>query len=414
MKKTIGKSNLEGTVTAPGSKSLMQRLIVASLLSRGTAIIHNPAANQDSFHALDCALILGAEVNEDKNNSLHIEGGKQAPEYELNVGESGLGMRLFAAVGAMSGYEVKLNGMGSLLERPLTEFEKVFPQLGAQINTTEGKLPALIQGPFTGGSAKLDGSLSSQFLSGLLMALPLAENDTVIEVDSLKSKPYVDMTLEVLDTFGIRTMHKDYQRFTIPGGQAYTPAEVTVEGDWSAGAALLVAGAVASKNGIFVDGLGQKFTQADQAITGALLFAGAKLMNQDGKYRIQAHKLRGFNFDATDCPDLFPALAALAVACDKPSKITGVHRLKHKESDRGVVIQSIFKEAGIRVDLEGDVMTVHPGEVQRCTIDSHNDHRIAMAGALLGLQGGPVTITNAEAVQKSYPEFWDDLEVLMG
>ena len=413
MKKVVRRSSLEGTVAAPGSKSLMQRFIVASLLSRGTSIIHHPAANEDCFHALDAALILGAEVDEDENGSLHIEGGKQVPEYEVNVGESGLGMRLFAAVGAMSGYEVLLNGTGSLLERPLTSFESVFPQLGASIETKEGKLPALIQGPFQGGNIELDGSMSSQFLSGLLMVLPLAEEDSIIHVKDLKSKPYVDMTLEVLDTFGVRVMHKDYEKFTIPGNQFYHPAEVTVEGDWSGAAALMVAGAIAGKSGIFIEGLGSEYTQADRAITGALLFAGAKLMNQDGKYRVQSNKLRGFEFDATDAPDLFPALAALAVACDKPSKIKGVHRLKYKESDRGLAIQQEFAKAGIKVELKDDMMVVHPGEVKKCTIDSHNDHRIAMAGALLGLQGGPVTIERAEAVTKSFPTFWDDLDSLI-
>lgn len=412
MKKTVSQSSLEGSVRIPGSKSLMQRVIVASLLSRGSSIIHDPAANQDSFHALDCALILGAEVHEDDHGSLHITGGKQAPEYELNVGESGLGMRLFAPIAAMSGFDVRINGIGSLLKRPLTAFEDVFTQLGAQMSTNNGMLPTEVKGPLKGGEITLDGSMSSQFLSGLLMALPLAEEDSVIHVDDLKSKPYVDMTLEVLDSFGVRVMHKNYERFTIPGRQHYTPAEIRIEGDWSSGATMLVAGAIAAKAGIFIEGLGTDYTQADRSITGALLFSGAKLMNQGDKFRVQANRRKAIHFDATDSPDLFPVLAALAAGCDGVSTISGVSRLKHKESDRGLAIQQEFKKAGIAVEIDGDVMRITPGQVKACTIHAHNDHRIAMAGALLGLQGGPVTIEGAEAVSKSYPEFWDDLAAL--
>lgn len=410
MKRTVSPSYLEGQVEAPGSKSIMQRVLAAALLCSETTVIHRPADNADSFHALECILQLGADVEEDENGSLHITGGKLPPQEPLNVGESGLAMRLFAAIAAMSGYPVELKGQGSLLTRPLTAFEEVFPQLGAEIKTTGGKLPAVIQGPFTGGEFTLDGSMSSQFLSGLLMALPLAQQDSTIHVTDLKSKPYVDLTLEVLDRFGIVVVHKDYESFRIPGRQTYQPAEITIDGDWSAAASLLVAGAIASRNGIQIKGLGGDFTQADKAITGPLLFCGARLMNQDGDVSIFAPKRIGFNFDATDCPDLFPALAALAVFCKKPSTIIGVSRLTHKESNRGLVLQKEFAKAGVQIDIDGDVMTIHPQKkLKACTISSHNDHRIAMAAALLGLAGAPVTIDGTEAVDKSYPDFFEDL-----
>ncbi len=413
MKRTVSPSYLAGQVEAPGSKSLMQRILVASLLSSDTSIIHRPADNADSFHALECILQLGADVEEDENGSLHITGGKLPPEEPLNVGESGLAMRLFAAVSAMSGYPVELTGSGSLLNRPLNAFESVFPQLGAEIKTTNGHLPALIQGPFTGGEITLDGSVSSQFLSGLLFALPLAQKDSVIKVTDLKSKPYVDMTLEVLAHYGIRYINHDDDVFTIPGQQTYRAVTTTIDGDWSAAAALLVAGAIASRNGIQIKGLNGSFTQADKAITGPLLFAGARLMNEQGDVGVFAPKLRGFAFDATDSPDLFPVLAALAVFCKKPSTIAGVHRLEHKESNRGIVLQQEFAKAGVKIEINDDVMTVHPQKkLNACTIHSHNDHRIAMAGALLGLAGAPVTIDNCEAVDKSYPDFFDDLIAL--
>lgn len=411
---TVRQSQLSGEVAAPGSKSLMQRFTAAALMARGTSIIRRPQKSADAIAALATAELLGADLAMDDAGNYHITGGKQAPDEPLNVGESGLSMRLFAPIAAMSGYPITLTGAGSLLERPIESFKPVFEQLGAQFESTNGRLPVRVQGPLSGGEFTLDGSISSQFLSGLLMALPLAKRDSVIEVNDLKSKPYVDQTIEVMDRFGISVIHKNYEVFYLNGGQHYSPADVTCEGDWSGAAALLVAAALAGNSieGVAVDHLQTTFTQADSRIAGALLFAGAKVMNEGGKVRVRAHRLRGFNFDATDSPDLFPVLAALATACDKPSTITGVHRLVHKESNRAEAISQEFGKAGIRVDIDGDRMTIFPGEVNACQINARGDHRIAMAGALLGLRGGPVSIIGAECTEKSYPHFFDDLKVL--
>lgn len=416
----VSPSLLQGAIKAPGSKSLMQRLVVGGLLGRGTSIISHPADNADSAAALECAQLLGADLAMDSTGRLHITGGKQRPPKALNVGESGLSMRLFTAIAAMSGFPVTIEGEGSLLSRPLDGFESVFPSLGAKIRSNKGYLPCTVEGPLLGGTAKLDGGVSSQFLSGLLMALPLAKVDSILEVHDLKSKPYVDMTLEVMDRFGVGVSHKDYSRFVIPGGQHYTPAEVEVDGDWSSAAALMVAGAVSSKNRpkksaevpVQISGLSGAFTQADSAIVGALLFAGARMANNGGSYDFIMPQIRGIELNLTDSPDLFPVLAALATAAKSPSSFTGVHRLRHKESDRGLVIQKTFAQAGVRVDINGDIMIVHPGEVKPCRIDSANDHRIAMAAAILGLRGGPIEISGAEAVAKSYPGFFDDLIAL--
>ncbi len=422
MKAVVQASVLEGRVKAPGSKSLMQRFVAAALMGRGTSIIRQPQESNDSIAALATAELLGAELAIDQEGSFHITGGKQDPHEVLNVGESGLSMRLFTAIAGMSGYEITLTGKGSLLERPVDAFIPVFEELGGMILTNNGKLPVTIKGPLKGGEAHLDGSVSSQFLSGLLMALPLAKSDSILHVRDLKSRPYIDMTIEVMERFGLVITHHNYERFHIPGGQHYKPADLICEGDWSGAAAMLVAGAVAGapavktpvtgSGSVVVEGMSTTFTQADAMVSGALLFAGVKLMNLEGAIHVNKGKLRGFEFDATECPDLFPALAALATACDKPSKIHGIHRLKHKESDRAKVICHEFKKAGIRIELIDDNMIIYPGAVNPCTIDSHNDHRIAMAGAILGLRGGPVTILQAEAVAKSYSEFWNDLITL--
>lgn len=365
----------------------------------------------DGISALAMAGNLGAEIEEDGPDLL-IHGGLNPIGQELNAGEAGLGIRLFTPIAALHHESLTITGEGSLATRPMGIFEKVLPPLGAFCHTTDGHLPITVKGPLKGGEISVDGSLSSQFLTGLLMALPCAREDSTLHVKQLKSVPYIEMTLEVMHHFGVDITHEDFQVFDIPGDQQYKPREVVVDGDWSGGAFLLVAGAVSGADFFEVKGLTSHFTQADRAITGALLFAGCKLKNQGGDIQVTSHKIRGIDFDLTDCPDLFPPLAALAAFADKPSNFTGLHRLKHKESDRGVVLQQEFAKAGIRIDLNEDTMTVHPGPIQPATLFAHNDHRIAMAAAILGLGGAPITIEGAECIRKSYPEFFDDIAEL--
>ncbi len=400
----------------------MQRFIAAGLMGRGTTLIRQPAESDDATAALATAELLGADLGIDPEGNLHITGGKLPPDAPLNVGESGLSMRLFTPIAAMSGFPIQLTGEGSLLRRPIDQFKPVFKALGGEFESSNGCLPVRLKGPLMGGDVHLDGRVSSQFLSGLLMALPLAQNDSVVRVDGLKSTPYIDMTLEVLEQFNVVVTHQHYERFHIPGKQFYTPTEVVCDADWSSAATLLVGAALSGGrsdtitgsegDGVVIDGMETRYSQADSRITGVLLFAGAKLLNRSGTIHVHAPRLRGFQFDATDSPDLFPILAALASGCEGKSEITGVHRLKHKESDRATAIVNEFAKAGVIVEVEEDLMRVFPSPVKPCTIDSHGDHRIAMAATLLGLRGGPVTIERAEAVNKSYPGFFTDLITL--
>ena len=292
--------------------------------------------------------------------------------------------------------------------------EKPLRTLGAKVTSEGGYLPIRIEGPLHGGAVSVDGSLSSQFITGLLMALPLAERDTTLTVHNLKSRPYIDMTLSLLGTFGIDVKHNEYRQFFIEGRQRYAPARYNVEGDWSGASCLLVAGATTGE--VTVRNLNPVSLQADMAIVDALTRAGAQITTTTDSVTVRRSTLHAFEFDATHCPDLFPALAALAASCQGVSTLRGTRRLAHKESDRARTIADVLENMGISVDLSApDVMRVTGGEIRSAEVSSHNDHRIAMAAAVAALrcERGSVTIRGAEAVAKSYPEFWDDLSGLL-
>jgi 3-phosphoshikimate 1-carboxyvinyltransferase len=284
--------------------------------------------------------------------------------------------------------------------------------LDVSCTTESGHAPILVRGPMKGGRIHTDASVSSQFLSGLLMALPLCEKPSVVSVSGLASAPYVRMTIELARLFGVRIDHDDrLEEFLIEGNQTYRPSFYTVEGDWSGASFLLVAGAIAGR--VAVRGLDPESLQADRAIVGVLSAAGAGVETGHECISVETGDLKPFEFDATACPDLFPPLVALASNCGGTSVIHGLGRLTYKESNRASALHREFGKLGIRVRLEGNTMEVDGGTLQGGCVDSHNDHRIAMACAVAGLRArGDVVISGSACVSKSYPSFFSDLESL--
>ena len=401
---------------APASKSSMQRACAAALLHVGETVVRHPGHSNDDKAALGVIKDLGAEVVVE-SDSLRVRssGVKAGKGLEVNCGESGLGLRMFAPIMGLSGETIKVRGEGSLVTRPMDFFDEVFPELGIRVVSNGGKLPLEIQGPLKPATITIDGSLSSQFLTGLLFAYAAAGARGVgIRVNNLKSKPYIDLTLNVMSAFGWEVENRNYEEFYFAGsGPAPGVVDYTVEGDWSGGAFLLVAGAVAGP--ITVKGLDERSTQADKAILRALKASGARMEIKNDGMVIGPAALKAFEFDATDCPDLFPPLVALAAYCEGVTVIRGVSRLAHKESNRGLTLQDEFGKMGLTIDLDGDRMLVHGGPLRGAAVHSRHDHRIAMACAVGALKAdGPVTIEEAEAINKSYPDFYDDLKLLGG
>ena len=412
---TVYPGKLNGAQVAPASKSSMQRACAAALLHVGKTTILNPGHSNDDLAALDVIQKLGAQVEMHSDKIIIHSKGVYPVGPEMNCGESGLGIRMFTPIAALSNQSITINGKGSLVKRPMHFFDEVFPALGVQINSQSGYLPIQIQGPLKAPSSiTVDGSLSSQFLTGLLMAYAANDaQDAIIKVTDLKSKPYIDLTLAVLKAFGWNVQHDHYEQFSfLPHEPLKEVIEYTVEGDWSGAAFLLVAGAIAGP--IKVSGLQMNSTQADKNVMQALQNANVSIALEADGIQIGSDDgaaLRAFEFDATDCPDLFPPLVALAAVCMGVSEIAGVSRLAHKESDRGLTLQTEFAKLGIQIDLEGDVMKIHGGgEINGATVFSQHDHRIAMACGVAALKAsGPVLITEAEAINKSYTDFFDHL-----
>lgn len=412
MQVIVSPSTIEGKVRIPSSKSYMQRVLVASLLSEGVSSIGNPGKSEDEMNILRVIELLGAQA-EEQDTALIIRGGLNPSVSTLNIGESGLGIRLIIPIIALSEKKITIDGHGSLKKRPMGIIEEVLNKAGVECTTSSGFLPVQVKGPLKGGNIQLDGSVSSQFLSGLLFALPIAENHSRVEVKNLKSKPYVDMTLEVLKKFGIRVVNHNYKVFEIPGKQQYRSTEIEIEGDWS-NAAFFFTGA-AIRGNLEISGLNPGSMQGDKKILEVLESCGADFQFREGRFNLQSpDELKPFDFDATDTPDLFPPLGVLAAYCNGISRIKGVHRLHYKESNRA---EAIIQELGnMRIEAsveENDRMYIKGNKPGGGTFDSHNDHRMAMAGAMIALASeNPVEITNAQAVGKSFPAFFDTLKSL--
>lgn len=443
MKITISPSELQGNILAPASKSSMQRACAAALVAAKRSVIFNPGHSNDDKAAMGIIEALGATI-EKGNEEIIIDSsgfaGVLSPERGrggaaiINCGESGLSIRMFTPLAALTGNRITINGEGSLVTRPMDFFDEILPQVGVSIHSNDGKLPLVIQGPLQPENITIDGSLSSQFLTGLLLAYAASSNPSrgealegpdskkvSIKVNNLKSKPYIDLTLDVMRKFGLRVPeNRNYEEFIFtydsleasPSGGDLERATYTVEGDWSGGAFLLVAGAIAGN--ITVRGLSMSSTQADKKITEALISANAGIAIEAKGIRLHKAAMNAFEFDATDCPDLFPPLVALAAYCNGITKIKGVSRLAHKESDRGITLQQEFGKMGLQVDLDGDMMYVHGGKgLKGALVHSRHDHRIAMACAVAALRAeGDTVIEEANAVNKSYPDFYDHIQSL--
>lgn len=413
MNYTVKHKIYQGTASIPPSKSDAQRAILIAALGNETSVLQNVGSSDDELAMIENAKKLGAEIHWVDQKVLSVKGNfAQTSVSELHCGESGLGLRLMTAIASLKTNEIKLMGSGSLSKRNQSFFEQFLPQMGVKVISNKGKLPISVTGTIKSGNYTVDGSESSQYISGLLIAFSQAEGTTTLKAENSSSKPYIDMTLHTLRRFGVEINETENAVYNIKGIQPIQKTDYTIDGDWSSASYWLVASALGVD--IRTQGLSMSSKQADKAILNAFMTANCRVMNMENGLVIDGKERRALDFDATNCPDLFPALTTYAALTEGSSRIKGVHRLANKESNRGEALKQEFKKLGIRIFIENDTLVIEgKTSIQSATVSSHNDHRIAMCLAIAGVAGNAeITVEGAEATGKSYPEFWKDLESL--
>jgi 3-phosphoshikimate 1-carboxyvinyltransferase len=427
----FGNGQIKPELWAPASKSHAQRVILAASLAKGKTTIYNYSACNDTEAACILFGLLGVKTIHDSTaRTLKIEspGAESLKKFisdthgdtlEIFTGESGLLTRLvipvFALLCAGTGKKVKITGHGTIMNREFAESEEVLNQLGFNVRSLNNKLPLTIEwnGSQSSGEIKISGREGSQLISGLLMALPLSDNHFTLSVAKPSSTPYIDTTLSVLHNFGLKSTNDGYRKYETEPGIYLPQQRIEAEGDWSSASALLIAGAIG--NGTKIYNLKRGSGQADEKIAEILLSAGANLTagsNYEGfrkefiEVKPSATLLKSFECDATDSPDLFPSLVALAINCKGTSRIKGVERLFNKESNRAEALYAEYSKMGADIRFEGDTMIVTGGTIYGGRCFSYNDHRIAMSLRVAAIVAeGELYTDNAGCIAKSFPDF---------
>ena len=411
-------SKLSGTVQIPPSKSELHRAIICAMLSKGTSQIRPIILSEDIKATIDCATVLGAECRI-CGDTLYINSanvGKIQGQITVNCRESGSTLRFFIPIVWALGISATFVGSGRLPNRPLNVYKDTLARGGAECESNGG-LPFKIKGRLRSGKYEVCGNISSQFITGLLLALPLADGDSqIILTTPLESVGYVDMTIAVMKSFGVNIQRTDNGYF-IKGNQQYLPQNYTVEGDWSQTAFFLCAGAIA--NAVSVKGVFANSLQGDRAITDILTQIGARLNHTDDTVTATNNKLNCVEVDASQIPDLVPVLAVTCALCKGTTIIINCGRLRLKESDRIKSTVNAINMIGGNATEDGDTIIING--VEKFTgsggniVDGCNDHRILMSMAVAAVgSAGDIIVSDAMSIRKSYPNFYEDYNSLGG
>ncbi|UWG96211.1 3-phosphoshikimate 1-carboxyvinyltransferase [Dehalobacter sp. DCM] len=417
-------SNLSGDIRIPPSKSISHRAVISAALADGVSRIHNVILSEDIIATLDGMTSLGTSIlastaEAEEPGLLELKGCSQPQLIRdtIRCRESGSTLRFLIPIATLTGGPVTFTGEGKLSERPLNAYYDLFDQQGILYETAGRALPLTITGRFKPGKFSIAGNVSSQFISGLMFMLPLLQGDSNIVITTdLESRGYIDLTIDALRQSGVIVENSDYHAFFIGGKQKYNPIDFRVEGDFSQTAFWLVAGTIGT--GLTCYDLNRQSLQGDRVILDILWQMGAKMAFSETGDRLDVlpAATHGIEIDVSQCPDLVPILAVIGALSQGTTRIINAGRLRIKESDRLKAIATELNTLGARIReqeegllIEG-VETLHGG-----TVDSWNDHRIAMALAVASIKSsGPVILNGSEAVRKSYPHFWRDFTRLGG
>lgn len=409
----IFASRLGGKIEIPASKSFVQRFIAAAVLAEGQSKLITPGASDDILTASRVGNQLGAEVRRLINGDLIVTGGMNLSEQPIFCRESGLCARLFVPIAALQGKAFYVDGLPSLSRRHLKFDFLQLEKFGLKCEIQNEGIPARFEGTLKAGEYHLDCSKSSQLLSGLLFAMPLLKQDSIIHADHLVSSPYVDMTLDMMRRFGVVIERREKDTFIIPGNQAYQAQNMHADGDWSAAANLLVAATLIGK-GLEIYNLNVDSVQADKRILYVMKHAEIPFFVEQNKLIVEAAKPKGFELDIRDCPDLFPAVLPLACASSSVSKVYHIERLVHKESNRLEAAMREYKKLGAQFVQQKDSLEIHPAPLKYADVNSWGDHRIIMSLVVAAMANKGAMIHDSDHVSKSWPAFFDQLKSIGG
>lgn len=407
----VRESEIDGSLSVPPSKSLTHRALLCSAMAGGRSRVKMPLISDDTKATRNVLRGLGIDISANKNQWRVTGGEPRNPGQPLFCNESGTTLRFITAFCALVDAECKLTGGPSLSNRPIEPLLAGLRQLGVQCKSNDGKLPVKVRGGnLEGGKAEIPGDISSQFVSALLLIGPKAEEGIKLGLTTnLESKPYVNLTMDVQEKYGVKVLtSRDMKHYEVER-QDYRPTDYRVEGDWSSAVFPMASGALTGN--ITVTNLDADSKQPDSAFINVLNKMGVKpQLNSDG-ISVKKGSLESFKVDLSDTPDLFPILTALASVADGVSELRGLDRLRYKESNRILAMMEGLQRMGIEVNKFHEGITVKGGKPEGGTIDPKKDHRIAMAFTILGLVSkGETVILDAECVSKSYPRFWPDMK----
>lgn len=410
---------LKASIRPPGSKSITNRAMVCAALAEGESVLTGALDCDDTRAMIEALLQLGIAIEHDRTAAaIRVAGrGGELPsgDVELYAADSGTTARFLAAVAALGHGTYRIDGSPRMRQRPIGDLLDALGQLGAEAVSESGSgcPPVVVRGRgLRGGRATLAGDLSSQFLSGLMMAAPYAETDVELAVaGNLVSRPFVDMTLAVMASFGVVTNEPDARRFTIPAHQCYQARRYAIEPDATAAGYFLAAAAIAQGE-VTVEGLSRGSLQGDLALCECLRRMGCEVRYDSDRVTVAGRPLHGIEIDMGAISDTVPTLAAVALFAAGPTTISGVGHIRLKESDRIGDLAAELRKFGAEVEQHRDGLTITPRPLRGAEIDPHDDHRLAMSLALVGLVVPGVVVRNPDCVAKTYPSFFRDLQEL--
>lgn len=408
-------TKIHATVEAPPSKSYTNRAYIVAALADGEVRLEHPLFSDDTRYMREALLMFGIPVTEEQQAAVvQGQGGQvKAPDREIFVGNAGTTMRFLTAFSTLAPGAVTLTGDARMQERPIEDLLDCLRQMGIKTESHHQCPPIVIHGGSPpGGTVQLAGGKSSQYLTSLLLSAPYFQNDTVIDIrGELTSKSYVDITLDIMQTFGVSVKNESYRKFTVKAGQRYRARNYAVEGDASSASYFFAAAAVTGGE-VTVTRLNPHSVQGDIQFPKVLEQMGCRLETTAEKITVRGNRLRGITIDMNNMPDAVQTLAVVALFAEGPTTVTGIGNLRIKETDRISALAKELTRLGATVDSGDDHLTIQPGPLRGAEIETYHDHRMAMSFAVAGLRIPGVKIKNPRCVDKSFPDFFDRFQTL--